>query len=535
MITHHITTISQTFDALLNEAAGFSKDISKNFCALNSILTQVIEERLPTNLSVKSGIISGSEESTSMNSVLVYNSNAKSTWETDSFIIIKPEEVQAIIGVIPEGVSDQQSYSIISSFYNQVKEVGLFKRTDPFTNVNNFSSKSDFFSGLICMDEKWDALSLTSRLFNDHKNVNGFPQLISKGKQTVIQLTELTPENGHINAHIHEYNVSDFIAQDAFPSLTFLLSRLFIQLNSDNGNPLLDNIDFSKINQSVVHHRQIWQKDQINETSDATEAVGFSNGSPASDKSQANGNSLETDKMIGSIHMRQYFNNKNGSHHHNQINKQDQEGNTPLHHAVIKGDKELISELVDQGAVINIKNRLGNTPLHMAIKEGKLSIAKYLIDLHADADCINYHKETPLHFAARFNKDDLMVMLLNNGATLEAIDENGHSPLHICALSGSDKAARILMDAGAEVNKASNNGVTPIHIAAQKGFPELVNKLLEYHAAIDGQDDDGNTPLHLAAASGQVKIIKMLISFQADENISNKSGETYLQRLAYRM
>lgn len=42
--------------------------------------------------------------------------------------------------------------------------------------------------------------------------------------------------------------------------------------------------------------------------------------------------------------------------------------------------------------------------------------------------------------------------------------------------------------------------------------------------------DEGNTPLHLAVEKGSLSLVKLLVAFEADPRITNKKGETPLQR-----
>ncbi|MCH2175060.1 MAG: ankyrin repeat domain-containing protein [Lentisphaeria bacterium] len=59
------------------------------------------------------------------------------------------------------------------------------------------------------------------------------------------------------------------------------------------------------------------------------------------------------------------------------FNKQDLQGNSPLHHAVVNGNHELIKALVEKGANTKVRNKIGLSPLFIAsvIKRDSVSLS----------------------------------------------------------------------------------------------------------------------------------------------------------------
>ena len=57
---------------------------------------------------------------------------------------------------------------------------------------------------------------------------------------------------------------------------------------------------------------------------------------------------------------------------YNKLNKRNDRGETPLHRATIRGDKEKVVELLQQGADVNCKDFAGWTALHEACNHGFL-------------------------------------------------------------------------------------------------------------------------------------------------------------------
>ncbi|MEX0961564.1 MAG: ankyrin repeat domain-containing protein, partial [Simkaniaceae bacterium] len=77
------------------------------------------------------------------------------------------------------------------------------------------------------------------------------------------------------------------------------------------------------------------------------------------------------------------------------------DGNTPLHLAISRGDLEIVKALLDTKNIdVNFENNYGNTPLHHAISGGNLEIVKALLKIEEiDVDLENNDGETPLHCA----------------------------------------------------------------------------------------------------------------------------------------
>lgn len=103
---------------------------------------------------------------------------------------------------------------------------------------------------------------------------------------------------------------------------------------------------------------------------------------------------------------------------HNLLNKQDIEGNTPLHNAAALGHIEVVRLLCHQpGIRLNEKNNNGNPPLFLAITR---AIDRFLIfSLHHVND-INNPTDTEFnssYFAEYCDSENIIRMLLLHGAT----------------------------------------------------------------------------------------------------------------------
>ena len=77
-------------------------------------------------------------------------------------------------------------------------------------------------------------------------------------------------------------------------------------------------------------------------------------------------------------------------------NKQQNDGDTPLHHASFRGDTEMIEILLRHGADPNIPNTLfGRTPLHFACDCGYEEAVILMLQHKADSQVTDTQGKTP--------------------------------------------------------------------------------------------------------------------------------------------
>jgi ankyrin repeat protein len=110
-----------------------------------------------------------------------------------------------------------------------------------------------------------------------------------------------------------------------------------------------------------------------------------------------------------------------------QTNKQTLHRLPALHIAVINNNNELVSQLLQADADVNIRNINNETPLHCAAEKGFTSIAVKLIQYGANINSRGRHGETPLHLAASKGHLKIVELLIKNGADPELLDDAGWS------------------------------------------------------------------------------------------------------------
>lgn len=130
------------------------------------------------------------------------------------------------------------------------------------------------------------------------------------------------------------------------------------------------------------------------------------------------------------------------------LNEQDNAGCTVLHYALQMRFQQLAIDLIDLGALINLKNNNNSTVLHCCAELELCRVIKTVTSSQIGLSIINEQDTngmTPLHFAAKYGHEWIVAHLLDNGASLTQRDYNQRNPLHLAAMYGHVKII-VIMD-----------------------------------------------------------------------------------------
>ena len=185
------------------------------------------------------------------------------------------------------------------------------------------------------------------------------------------------------------------------------------------------------------------------------------------------------------------------------IDKVRNDNQTPLMIAAQKGHVSVATFLIEHGANVDLQDENGNTALHHTLYGSDVSceILSCLTGSGADVNGVNKVKHTPLMIAAIRGHINALTLLIKHGADVDLQDSDGYKALHF-AVYGSDISSEMfscLIGIGADVNARTNNGVTPLMIAAEEGHINAVTSLVKCGANVHLQDKYDNTALHYAA------------------------------------
>ncbi|KAM0914473.1 hypothetical protein ACQ4PT_011477 [Festuca glaucescens] len=183
-------------------------------------------------------------------------------------------------------------------------------------------------------------------------------------------------------------------------------------------------------------------------------------------------------------------------------------GETPFTVAVARGNMELVSYFLDQGADKERLNDDGYTPLHLATGKGRVEMVELLLSKGANPNSLN-HGGTALHLAAIHGQDDIMKVLLDHHADHKlALSGTDHTALVLATISCSLKCVKLLLEAGADVDGIGKD--TPLMIAAIDGSTDILKCLVLAGADANVTDTYGRTPLEIVAHSGRREHVEIL-------------------------
>ena len=215
----------------------------------------------------------------------------------------------------------------------------------------------------------------------------------------------------------------------------------------------------------------------------------------------------------------------------------DAKGDTPLHVAVLKGNKAAAKFLLENGALANQFNDNGLSALHFAIIYEESGIGQLLLeDYHANPKMRCGIGYPPLHYAAYFGLTDFIPLLLKAGADAEDSDFESQTAVHSAAMKDQVEFVKRLRDAVPSLKLAHQNksGESALHIAAKIGALQIVKYLLQHvPSSIQMPDNWNNLPFHYAAYNGHLEVLKQL---ETKENVDLRGfmGRTALFAAAAR-
>lgn len=142
--------------------------------------------------------------------------------------------------------------------------------------------------------------------------------------------------------------------------------------------------------------------------------------------------------------------------------------NSYLYKAVDKGNLKNVKLLIAAGANVDYEDSI--SPLHCAALQGKTEIVKELINAKANVNVKAFDGTTPLHKAFVYSRNiEIIEALIKAGANVNVKDQNDQTPLHIAAQSKFFDGITLLLKSGAELNATDNAGNTPCDIAVLSG------------------------------------------------------------------
>uniref|UniRef100_A0A665X314 CASK interacting protein 2 n=1 Tax=Echeneis naucrates TaxID=173247 RepID=A0A665X314_ECHNA len=218
------------------------------------------------------------------------------------------------------------------------------------------------------------------------------------------------------------------------------------------------------------------------------------------------------------------------------INYQDSEGFSALHHAALTGTTELLSLLLEAQATVDIKDINGMRPLHYAAWQGKADSVLLLLRAGASVNSPSHDGQIPLHLSAQYGHYEVSEMLLQHQSNPCLVNKARKTPLELACEFGRLKVAQLLLSSNMVAalleGEGGNDNVdspstTPLHLAARNGHKDIIMLLLK--AGIDiNRTTKAGTSLHEAALYGKTEVVRLLLDAGINVNMRNTYNQTAL-------
>uniref|UniRef100_G3RA12 Uncharacterized protein n=1 Tax=Gorilla gorilla gorilla TaxID=9595 RepID=G3RA12_GORGO len=164
----------------------------------------------------------------------------------------------------------------------------------------------------------------------------------------------------------------------------------------------------------------------------------------------------------------------------------DEDGDTPLHIAVVQGNLPAVHRLVNLfqqgGRELDIYNNLRQTPLHLAVITTLPSVVRLLVTAGASPMALDRHGQTadiksgrsPLIHAVENNSLSMVQLLLQHGANVNAQMYSGSSALHSASGRGLLPLVRTLVRSGADSSLKNCHNDTPLMVARSRRVIDIL-------------------------------------------------------------
>ena len=227
-------------------------------------------------------------------------------------------------------------------------------------------------------------------------------------------------------------------------------------------------------------------------------------------------------------------------------------GSTPLHHAAVCNQLEMVKYLVDEQLVDPLcQAEDGSAPLHLACVGGNIAVVAYLVKemskylpLKDIVNCKNNEGAAPIHTAALCGHLEVVEyftteincdpnVIVTGDCSNRSIKCGGRIALHHAAQKGHLNMVKFLVEQQkCNPTHMDDNKVTPLHMAAQAGHLDTVRYLaIEQHCDFSCANCSNDTPLHHAARCGHLQVVKFFVdTLHCPTNIKGQRNKTPLEQ-----
>lgn len=215
------------------------------------------------------------------------------------------------------------------------------------------------------------------------------------------------------------------------------------------------------------------------------------------------------------------------------INIRDDQYNYFITYACLFNKKNIVIELLNKGARIDIVDLEDKSLLYIPIKYGYNDILEILLKENSNnigVSIIDIKDKTykiSLHYAIILKNIDAIKLLLEYNSNPNISDINGYNSLHYSIKSRSFDVCKIIVDVINNLNAKCNTGETALHIACNFQLFDICELLVKKGANINIQDYEHEfSALHYTTTLDNKPLTKLLLDNNADPNLQDIYGNT---------
>lgn len=209
----------------------------------------------------------------------------------------------------------------------------------------------------------------------------------------------------------------------------------------------------------------------------------------------------------------------------NHIDVRNSQMKTPLHEACTCGSVDIVSMLLQAGALKDAHRTHSWTPLMYAVSRNHFQVAVLFMQLETNTSIINEVNQdnmTALYLACRENAIECVTLLLQHNADPNICSKTLRSPLHVSILHQNIDIVEMLMQHTSNTDAVDSKGYTMAHEACAMNETVVLNMLKKKQCLkemLKIKDHNRRIPLHVAALKGGVETVKYLLSFVEDDEV----------------
>lgn len=212
------------------------------------------------------------------------------------------------------------------------------------------------------------------------------------------------------------------------------------------------------------------------------------------------------------------------------LNCQDWNGDTALHHCVHKGERDYIQALLHNGANIEVYNNQGKTCIHIAAEAGNHLILRQIMlqSPGADIDICDGTGETALMLAVRRGQQRVIHEILKFRPNLDCRNPFGQTALHLAVATWDIPLLKTILFVTPKDVK-DYDGKTPLATAAELGIGVVFHNIQQFATDLYTVDNYGNSILHLTCRAPDTRILRHLLQqHRFPLTLTNKMGQSPL-------